>query len=244
MEISFKEKRILVTGAGQGIGRGIAVQLAKCGAKVVALGRQKKHLDSLQDEVPGIETICVDIQNWNETRNSLKTLGHVDCLVNNAAVAQLSPFLEIKPEEFDQSFSVNVKAVINISQYIARDWLHTSTPGVIVNLSSQASQAALKDHAVYCATKSALDSLTRVMALELGPHNIRVNCVNPTVIMTEMGKLGWSDPAKAEPMKAKIPLGRFGEVHEVVDAVLFLLSDRSSMITGVALPVDGGFLAA
>lgn len=81
------------------------------------------------------------------------------------------------------------------------------------------------------------------MALELGPFNIRVNCVNPTVVLTEMGKLGWSDPKKSQQMLDKIPLGRFAEVSEVTNAVLFLLSDKSSMCTGIALPVDGGFLA-
>lgn len=98
-------------------------------------------------------------------------------------------------------------------------------------------------HTVYCASKGAVDAFTRAAALELGPYNIRVNCVNPTVILTDMGKLGWSDPKVAEPMIQKIPLRRFGEVREVVDAVLYLLSDRSSMVTGTCLPVDGGFLA-
>lgn len=101
----------------------------------------------------------------------------------------------------------------------------------------------LKEHASYCASKGALDQLTRVMALELGPHNIRCNCVNPTVIMTDMGKMAWSDQEKAAPMLAQIPLGRFGEVDEVVNTVKFLLSDDSSMINGVTLPIDGGFLA-
>lgn len=85
--------------------------------------------------------------------------------------------------------------------------------------------------------------VTQVMALELGPHGIRTNCVNPTVVLTDMGRLGWSEPAKAQSMLSKIPLGRFAEVQEVVDAVVFLLSDRASMINGVYLPVDGGFLA-
>lgn len=85
--------------------------------------------------------------------------------------------------------------------------------------------------------------ITQVMALELGPHGIRVNCVNPTVVLTDMGRLGWSEPQKAKSMLDKIPMGRFAEVGEIVDAVLFLLSDRASMINGVYLPVDGGFLA-
>nr|CAD7594550.1 unnamed protein product [Timema genevievae] len=103
--------------------------------------------------------------------------------------------------------------------------------------------AGLANHLVYCGTKGAVDAMTRAMALELGPHNIRVNTVNPTVVMTAMGKLGWSIPEKAASMVSKIPLGRLAEVHEVVDATIFLLSDKSSMISGIALPVDGGFLA-
>merc|ERR1712154_207026 len=98
-------------------------------------------------------------------------------------------------------------------------------PGSIVNVSSQASQAALADHTIYCGTKGALDMITKVAALELGPHKIRVNAVNPTVTMTPMGKVGWSDPGKAGPMLAKIPLGRFAEVEDVVSCIIFLLSE-------------------
>uniref|UniRef100_A0A8B9HLA4 Dicarbonyl/L-xylulose reductase n=1 Tax=Astyanax mexicanus TaxID=7994 RepID=A0A8B9HLA4_ASTMX len=95
----------------------------------------------------------------------------------------------------------------------------------------------------FCATKGALDLLTRVMALELGPHQIRVNSVNPTVVMTDMGKIGWSDPVKAKTMTSRIPLGKFAEVEDVVNSILFLLSDKSAMTNGVTLPIDGGFLA-
>ena len=138
---------------------------------------------------------------------------------------------------------INLKAVFFISQTVAKGMVERGLGGAIVNISSQASQAALQDHAVYCASKGGLDQLSRVMALELGPHNIRVNCVNPTVVMTAMGKIGWSDPKKAGPMLNKIPLGRFAEVEDVVHAVLFLLSDKAGMINGITLPVDGGFLA-
>jgi len=243
MEISFKGKRILVTGAGQGIGRGIAVELWRAGANIVALSRTRSHLETLHMEYPSIEIVDVDIADWEKTRKVVESLGHFDALVNNAAIAVCEPFLECKPADFDKTFDVNVKAVLNISQVVARKMVESNTHGTIVNISSQASKAALIDHAIYSASKAALDALTRAMALELGPHGIRVNAVNPTVIMTEMAKVGWSDPAKANEMLAKIPLRRFGEVSEVVNAVVFLLSDRSSMITGVELPIDGGFLA-
>ncbi|XP_044732273.1 L-xylulose reductase-like [Chrysoperla carnea] len=243
MEISFSGKRIVVTGAGQGIGRDIVKKLVECKAKVIAVSRTKSYLETLKQECPDIEIIAVDLQNWNATREALSKLKNIDGLVNNAAIAMLRGFFDITEHDVDLSFDVNVKSVINVSQIIAADMVARKSGGAIVNISSQAALAALRDHTVYCGTKGALDSIARCMALELGPHNIRVNCVNPTVIMTEMGKLGWSDPAKAQSMISKIPLGRFGEVDEVVNAVLFLLSDKSSMINGVSLPVDGGFLA-
>ncbi|CAH0719381.1 unnamed protein product, partial [Brenthis ino] len=243
MEISFKGKRILVTGAGQGIGRGIVVELWRAGANIVALSRTRSHLESLQMEYPSIDIVDVDISDWNKTREIIESLGHFDALVNNAAIAVCEPFLSSSPANFDKMFDVNVKAVLNISQVVAKKMIENKTAGAIVNISSQASKAALKDHAIYSASKAALDALTRAMALELGPFGIRVNAVNPTVIMTAMAQVGWSDPEKSSEMKAKIPLGRFGEVAEVVNAVVFLLSEKSSMINGVELPIDGGFLA-
>ncbi|KAI8435937.1 hypothetical protein MSG28_004105 [Choristoneura fumiferana] len=243
MEIAFKGKRILVTGAGQGIGRGIAIELWRAGANIVAVSRTKSHLETLHGEYPSIDIVELDIADWDKTRQVIDSLGPFDALVNNAAVAICEPFLECSPNDFDRTFDINVKAVLNISQVVAKKMIEKNIHGSIVNISSQASKAALKDHAIYSASKAALDALTRAMALELGPKGIRVNAVNPTVIMTEMAKVGWSDPARANEMKAKIPLGRFGEVSEVVNAVVFLLSDRSSMISGVELPIDGGFLA-
>ncbi|XP_047613544.1 L-xylulose reductase isoform X2 [Phacochoerus africanus] len=130
-----------------------------------------------------------------------------------------------------------------LRQVVARGLIARGAPGSIVNVSSQASQRALPNHSVYCSTKGALDMLTKMMALELGPHKIRVNAVNPTVVMTSMGRANWSNPQKAKAMLDRIPLGRFAEVEHVVDAILFLLSDRSSMTTGSTLPVDGGCLA-
>ncbi|XP_050671361.1 L-xylulose reductase-like [Leptidea sinapis] len=243
MNISFKGKRVLVTGAGQGIGRGIAIELWRAGAKVVALSRTRSHLESLQSEYPTIDIVDVDVADWDKTRQVVESLGVFDGLVNNAAMAICEPFLECKPDVLDMLTNINVKSLINISQVVAKNMIANKIRGAIVNVSSQASKAALKDHTTYSATKAAVDAVTRSMALELGPYGIRTNAVNPTVIMTAMGKIGWSDPVKAEAMLSKIPLGRFGEVSEVADVVLYLLSDKSSMVNGVELPIDGGFLA-
>uniref|UniRef100_A0A6I8PTH6 Dicarbonyl/L-xylulose reductase n=1 Tax=Xenopus tropicalis TaxID=8364 RepID=A0A6I8PTH6_XENTR len=225
------------------IGRETVKALRKTGAEVVALSRTFEDLESLAQECPGVQTVCVDLADWSATEKALSSIGPVDLLVNNAAVAVLQPFLAVTEEAFDKSFAVNVKAVLHVSQIVVHQMIERGVPGAIVNVSSQASQCALQDHSVYCATKGALDMLTKVMTLELGPKKIRVNSVNPTVVMTEMGRIGWSDPQKSEPMLKRIPMGRFAEVEDVVHSILFLLSDKSSMITGSCLPVDGGFLA-
>ncbi|XP_053270231.1 L-xylulose reductase isoform X2 [Pleuronectes platessa] len=243
MEISFAGKRALVTGAGKGIGRATALALARCGAEVTAVTRTQADLDTLMQEFASITPVCLDLADWGATEAALQDIGPIDLLVNNAAFASLQPFLEVTPDQFDQSFNVNVKAVLHVSQIVARGMKARGSGGSIVNVSSQASQCAIRDLAVYCATKGALDMLTKGMALELGPHQIRVNSVNPTVVMTQMGRLLWSQPEKAKTMMARVPLGRFAEVEDIVNSILFLLSDKSNMTNGVTLPVDGGFLA-
>uniref|UniRef100_A0A8C4LHJ2 L-xylulose reductase n=1 Tax=Equus asinus TaxID=9793 RepID=A0A8C4LHJ2_EQUAS len=202
-------RRALVTGAGKGIGRSTVQALHAAGVQVVAVSRTRADLDSLVRECPGIEPVCVDLGDWEATERALGGVGPVDLLVNNAAVALLQPFLEVTKEAIDTSFDINLRAVIQVSQIVAQGLIARGAQGSIVNVSSQASQRALTNHSVYCSTKGAMDMLTKVMALELGPHKIRVNAVNPTVVMTPMGRANWSDPQKAKPMLDRIPLGRF-----------------------------------
>jgi len=240
---AFEGKRALVTGAGQGIGRAVCLALASHGAEVYALSRTQEHLQTLSREAAGIHPIVCDLGDPEATKAALATLGVMDMLVNNAGVAQLQPFLDMETTSFSAIYKINVEAVALVSQLVARKMVDAGRGGAVVNVSSQASLIALDSHAAYCASKAALDALTRSMALELGKHKIRVNAVNPTVVMTEMGRLGWSDPAKAQPMLNRIPLGRFAELEEVVEPILFLLSPGASMITGIALPVDGGATA-
>ena len=242
MDIRFDGKRILVTGAGKGIGRDIARLLAACGARVVALSRTQADLDSLAGEI-NCETITVDIGDANQARSAAAQAGVVHILVNNAGISIPESFLDTSADSFDQTMAVNVRGAMIVSQVVARGMIDRGLGGAIVNVSSQASQASLADHTAYCASKGALDQLTRVMALELGPHNIRVNAVNPTVTMTPMGRMAWGDPARSGPMLAKIPLGRFADPIDVAHAVAFLLSEQADMIHGATLPVDGGFLS-
>lgn len=135
---------------------------------------------------------------------------------------------------------VNVKAVFNVTQALLPN---IKNGGSIVNLSSLASLRALANHSIYSASKAAVDGLTRAFALELGPRNIRVNSVNPTVVLTKMSIRNWSEPTKAEKMKSRIPLHRFADMNEVSDPILFLLSDQSTFINGHTLPIEGGCCA-
>lgn len=136
--------------------------------------------------------------------------------------------------------NINVKAVFNVTQTLLPN---INNGGSIVNVSSLAGLRALPNHSIYSASKAAVDALTRDFALELGPRQIRVNSVNPTVVMTKMSIPNWSDPAKAERMKSRIPLHRFGELNEVSEPIIFLLSDKSSFINGHCVPIEGGCCA-
>ncbi|KAK3751044.1 hypothetical protein RRG08_044622 [Elysia crispata] len=184
MDIRFDGKRALVTGAGKGIGRDIAKALVKCGAKTVALSRTEADLSSLKTECPEIETCCIDISDWTKTHSAIESLGHFDLLVNNAGVSRVGPFLDVKEEDIDFVFSTNYKSLFNVSQVVTKSMVAKKSGGSIVNLSSAASKQALQDHAVYCSTKGAVDSLTSVMALELGPHKVREHVIHHSYSLT------------------------------------------------------------
>lgn len=240
--MTFDGRRILVTGAGKGIGRAIATHLARQGAHVIALSRSAEDLESLQSEIT-CETVACDLADIGATQAAVKAVLPIDYLVNNAGIAELTPFLDTSEDEFDLVMTVNTKAPMMIAQIAARDMIERGWKGAIVNVSSTAAKLGLADHASYCASKAALDALTRVMAVELGGQGIRVNSINPTVTLTPMAVKAWSDPKKSEPMMRRVPMGRFVEPEEVAEAVAFLLSDAAAMINGHSLPVDGGFWA-
>ncbi|CAI2355367.1 unnamed protein product [Caenorhabditis sp. 36 PRJEB53466] len=242
----FTDKRILVTGASQGIGKEICLSLAKAGAQVIAFARNEPNLQALVKEtISSRNTIIPVVGDVSANEEVLFKLivPHfpIHGLVNNAGIASNHAIGQITQQSIDRTFAVNVRGPILIAQLVARNFVDRQIKGSIVNVSSQAAIRPLDNHTVYCASKAALDMVTRCLANELGSQNIRVNSVNPTVVMTDMGRDNWSDPAKKQKMLDRMPIKRFAEVDEVVNAVLFLLSDASSMTTGSALPVDGGF---
>lgn len=206
---------------------------------MIAVSRSPAPLSELKRDCPSIQTISVDLAGWKDARLALKDVPNLDGLVNNAGIAIIKPFLEMTEEDFDAQVNVNFKAVYNLCQFLAPRIKDGSS---IVNVSSIASLIGIPGHSVYGPTKGAVDNFMKNLAIDLGPRKIRVNNVNPTVILTKMGLQNWSEPAKADPIKARIPLGRFGEVREVVDPIMFLLSNASSYINGQTLPLEGGLL--
>ncbi|MGB8818802.1 MAG: SDR family oxidoreductase [Rhizobiaceae bacterium] len=240
--MEFKGKKVMLTGAGKGIGRALAELLAARGADVYAMTRSADDVISLRQDL-GIEAVQVDLADVKATRAAAKAGLPCDYLINNAGTTELQPFLETTAEAFDRLIAVNTRAPMIVAQEYARDRIAQGKGGAIVNVSSVASFIGIPDHAAYCASKAGLDGLTRVMAKELGPHGIRVNAVNPTVTLTPMAVKAWSDPAKAAGMLSRIPLGKFASPQDVAEVILFLLTDAAAMVNGLAMPVDGGFMS-
>ncbi|XP_032178080.1 carbonyl reductase [NADPH] 2-like isoform X2 [Mustela erminea] len=244
MRLNFSGGRALVTGAGKGIGRGTVKALHALGAAVVAVSRTNTDLVSLSEQCPGIETVCVDLGDWEATERALGNVGPVDLLVNNAATLQTQPFLEVTKHVFDRTFNVNLRSVVQVSQIVARGLIQRGVPGSIVNVSSMVAHVTFPNLAVYSSTKGAMTALTKVMAAELGPYKIRVNSVNPTVVPTAMSQKVLTDPDFARKLKERHPLRKFAEMEDVVNSILFLLSDRSASTSGSGILVDAGYLAS
>ncbi|XP_053948106.1 L-xylulose reductase [Anastrepha ludens] len=238
MVADLLKKVIVVTGAGQGIGRALCQHLSTAGAQVIALSKSADKLEELKNNYSNIETISIDLKNWQNVREVLSKLPQIDGLVNNAGVAIIEPFEELTEKDFDDTFDINVKAVFNVTQALLPKLNKGSS---IVMVSSLAASRSFHGHAVYSATKAAVDSLTRSLALELGPKQIRVNSVNPTVVLTQMGRENWSDSEKSGPLLAHIPLNRFCEIQEVIDGIVYLLSSKSSFVNGHHLNLEGGY---
>ena len=237
----FERKRIIVTGAGKGIGRATAKLLAARGADVVALSRSRADLDALVAEI-GCAAWAVDLSDARATRAAAREALPADLLVNCAGITELQSVLDTDDAAFDNIMAVNCRAPLIVTQEFARDLIGRGRTGAVVNVSSVSSTIGFGDHASYCASKGALDALTRVMANELGRQGIRVNAVNPVVTLTPMAAKAWSDPSKSGPMLSPIPVGRFVEPEEVAAVVAYLLSEDAAMVNGICMPVDGGFL--
>ena len=247
---SLSGKTALVTGASKGIGREICRVLADAGADIAAVARDRDGLAEVKRTVEAmgrrylaIEADLATVEGPQKAAHAaLEAWGAIDILVNNAGVTAIEIILEAKVESWDWIMAVNLRAPFLLAQALAPRMIEKRA-GKIVNVSSQTSEVALHNHAAYMASKAGLNALTKTMTVEWAQYNIQSNAVCPTVIMTPMGEMVWGDPKVGDPMRAKIPLGRFGKPVEIADLVLFLASPASDLITGQIIFADGGYTA-
>jgi L-xylulose reductase len=238
--IDFNNRPVLVTGATGGIGAETVRQLVAAGADVIASGRSTDTLAALADGV-GVRTLPFDLTSEESVRDALQGIdlyGVVNC---GGFGGEIATPMDTDLAVFDQVIAINTRGALLVTKYASRSMIRLGQGGSIVNVSSQASLVALPGHISYGASKAALDSITRVSALELGKYNIRVNAVNPTVVMTPMSAWYWGREDIGGPFLEQMPLGRWATEAEIAAPIVFLLSDAASMITGVTLPIDGGY---
>lgn len=247
---SLAGRRALVTGASKGIGFETCRVLADAGADIAAVGRDRQGLVDVKKEVEVTGRRCVAIEADLSTiegpqeaaRAALEAFGTIDILVNNAGVTTIKPIIETPAADWDWVNAVNLRAPFLLAQALVPNMIKQRL-GKVINISSQSGVVALDDHGAYGASKGGLNMLTKVMTVEWAKHNIQCNTICPTVILTPMGQMVWGDPKKGDPMKARIPAGRFGRTTEVADLILFLASSASDMICGQDILIDGGFTA-
>jgi L-xylulose reductase len=238
----FEKGPILVTGASGGIGAAIVRQLVAAGARVIASGRDADKLQTLAKET-NCKVLPFDLTSEESVRSSLEGLdvyGVVNC---GGFGGEIATPMDTDISVFDKVISINARGALLVTKYTSASMIRLGKGGAIVNVSSQASLVGLRGHISYGSSKAALDNITRVSALELGKYGIRVNGVNPTVVMTPMSAWYWGRPEVKDPFLATMPLGRWATEDEIAAPIVFLLSDGASMISGVSLPIDGGFTA-
>jgi NAD(P)-dependent dehydrogenase (short-subunit alcohol dehydrogenase family) len=237
--VSLAGRTALVTGAGRGIGRGCALALARAGADVVALSRSGGPLEELPAD---LRPVACDVTDSARVRELIAGLDRLDVLVAAAGTNLPEPLLEVSDEHLDALLDLNVRAVFVAVQAAARRMV-AAGGGSIVLISSQMGHVGASRRSVYCATKHAVEGLTKAAAVELAPHGVRVNAVAPTFVETPMTAPFLADRAFRAEVESQIPLGRVGRVEDVTGAVLYLASDASALVTGTSLRVDGGWTA-
>ncbi len=236
----------LVTGAGRGIGKACAMSLASAGADVVLTARSLKQLENVQNEITssgGKASIHVADLLKMESIQELNKFGPFNILVNNAGNNIPEHFCDVTEENFDKVMLLNVKSAFFVAQAVAQDMVESDIKGSIIHISSQMGIVGGKKRTVYCASKHAMEGFSKSMALDLAENGIRVNTVCPTFVETELTRPFMAEKEFKDYVLSRIPLGHVGQTEDVADAVLFLASDMSKMVTGSAIKVDGGWTA-
>jgi len=247
----LKGRVAIVSGGGTGIGKAIAHGLAEAGASIVLCGRRIEKCEEACNKIgekTGAKTFAhrCDTASKNEVEALVKAtliqFGHIDILVNNAGVTSTYPVLELPEKEWDRVINTNLKGYFLCSQAAGR-FMAEAKRGVIINIGSQLGDVARPNKAHYLSSKGGIKMLTKALAVDLAPYGIRVNCIAPGPVETEMAAPVLSDPALRNEFLAHLPLGRLGQPKDLAGAAVFLASDAASWITGTTLYVDGGYLA-
>jgi NAD(P)-dependent dehydrogenase (short-subunit alcohol dehydrogenase family) len=240
-------KRALVTGAGRGIGLAAASALADAGAYVTLAARTEKEIEEAAEAIRArgqkAHALTLDVRDVAAVQKIIVAQEPFDILVNNAGTNRPAPFVDVKVEDFDFVFELNVRAAYFVAQAVARALVAAKKPGSIINMSSQMGHVGGPTRTVYCASKHAMEGFTKAMAIELAAHKIRVNTLAPTFIETPMTRPFFQNEAFRKDTLARIKLGRLGQLEDLTGAIVFLASDASALMTGTSLVIDGGWTA-
>jgi len=240
-------KRALVTGGGRGIGLAAASALAQAGAEVTLAARTQAEIEAAAQAIRarGEKAVALqlDVTDLDAVRHTIAEAEPFDILVNNAGTNRPKLLMDVSVEDFDVIMGLNVRAAFFMAQAMARSLIAARRPGSIINISSQMGHVGAARRTVYCASKHAMEGFTKAMAIELAPHNIRVNSLGPTFLETPLTRPFFENKAFRDEVLGKIKLGRLGQLEELTGAIVFLASDASSLMTGSALVLDGGWTA-
>ncbi len=238
---------VLVTGAGRGIGLACARALAEAGAEVVVMSRTKAELETAADAIRTaggrVRVAVCDVADTAALRAAVDDLPRLDGLINNAGTARHAEFLEIDEDNYDAVMALNSRAAFFTAQAAARKIAEGGRGGAIVNMSSQMGHVGGARRSVYCLSKHGLEGLTKVMAIELGPLNIRVNTLAPTFVETPLTRPFFDNPEFVAWLDDNIVMGRVAQPEEIAAAAVYLCSPAAAMVTGSCLKVDGGWTA-
>jgi NAD(P)-dependent dehydrogenase (short-subunit alcohol dehydrogenase family) len=240
-------RRALVTGAGRGIGLAAASALAAAGAHVTLAARTANEVEEAAEAIRArghkAEPLVLDVRDVEAVQKAISAQAPFNILVNNAGTNKPAPFVDVKVEDFDFVFGLNVRAAYFVAQAVARNLVEAKQPGSIINMSSQMGHVGGPTRTVYCATKHAMEGFTKAMAIELAPHKIRVNTLAPTFIETPMTRPFFQNEAFRTDTLKRIKLGRLGQLEDLTGAIVFMASDAAALMTGTSLVVDGGWTA-
>jgi glycerol dehydrogenase len=247
-DFGIADRVAIITGAAQGIGRAIAELYAAKGATLVLVDLKSNVEDAAEAvRALGAQAVAItaDLTQSASIRmiveRSVEEFGRIDILVNNAGIVLLEDAETLPADYWDSTMAINLRAPFLLAQAVGRQMIGAGG-GKIINMASQAGLVALDKHVAYSASKAGIISMTKTLAVEWGEFNINVNCISPTVIMTELGKKAWAGEV-GERFQKKIPAGRFGFPQEVAAVALFLASDAANLITGENVVIDGGYTA-